>query len=58
MKFWDNYVKLIILQGVIAVIVVLSVVVLKYGFKGSYVKFENWYKENILTDTSIYEVIK
>ncbi len=58
MKFWDNYVKVIILQCTVAVIVVLSILVLKYGFKGSYSKFENWYKENILTDTSIYEVIK
>ena len=58
MKFWDNYVKVIILQCAVAVMVVLSVLVLKFGFKGAYNEFQNWYKQNILTDTNVYEVIK
>ena len=58
MKFWDNYVKLLIVQGIIAVIAVLSVLVIKFGFKDVYKDFKNWYKENVLTDTNVYEVIE
>ena len=58
MKFWDNYLKLIIIQGVIAIIVILSVVVLKFGFKNTYNNFKNWYKENVLSDTDVYEVVE
>lgn len=58
MKFWDNYVKLLIIQGIIALIAVLSVLVIKFGFKDVYKDFKNWYKENALSDTNVYEVIE
>ena len=58
MKFWDNYVKLLIIEGIIAVIIISSVLILKFGFKDTYNDFENWYKENVLTDTDIYEVVE
>lgn len=58
MKFWDNYVKLLIIEGIIAVIIISSVLILKLGFKEEYNDFKNWYKENILTDTDVYEVVE
>lgn len=58
MKFWDNYVKLLITEGIIAVIIISSVLILKFGFKGKYNDFKNWYKENVLTDTDVYEVVE
>ncbi len=58
MKFWDNYVKLLIIEGIIAVIIISSVLILKFGFKDIYNDFKNWYKENVLTDTDIYEVVE
>ena len=58
MKFWDNYIKLLIIEGIVALIVLLSVLVLKYGFNKAYTDFENWYKDNVLSDTDVYEVIE
>ncbi|MBO5211367.1 MAG: hypothetical protein J6B80_05505 [Clostridia bacterium] len=58
MKFWDSFVKLLITQGAVALIIILSVLVLKFGFKNTYNQFVNWYKVNILTDTNVYEVIE
>lgn len=58
MKFWDNYVKLLIIEGIIAVVIISSVLILKLGFKEEYNDFKNWYKENILTDTDVYEVVE
>ncbi|MBQ3547295.1 MAG: hypothetical protein IJA44_02330 [Clostridia bacterium] len=58
MKFWDNYIKLLIIEGIVALIVLLSVLVLKYGFNKAYTDFKNWYKDNVLSDTDVYEVIE
>ena len=58
MKFWDSLIKLLITQCAVALVIILSVLVLKFGFKSTYKDFVNWYKANILTDTSVYEVIK
>ena len=58
MKFWDSFVKLLITQFAVALVIILSVLVLKFGFKDVYKDFADWYKANILTDTSVYEVIK
>ena len=57
MKFWDNYIKLLITQGIIALIIILGVVVIKFGFKDVYKEFQDWYKDNVLVDTDINEVI-
>jgi hypothetical protein len=53
MKFWDSFVKLLITQCAVALVIILSVLVLKFGFKSTYKDFVNWYKANILTDTSV-----
>ena len=58
MKFWDNYIKLLIIQGIIALIIVSSVLILKFGFRNTYNEFKNWYKENVLSDTDVYEVVE
>ena len=58
MKFWDNYVKLLIIQGIIVLIIVLGVLIVKFGLKSTYSEFKNWYKENVLTDTDVYEVVE
>ncbi len=57
MKFWNNYIKLLITQGIIALIIILGVVVIKFGFKDVYKEFQDWYKDNVLVDTDINEVI-
>lgn len=57
MKFWNNYIKLLVTQGIIAAIVILSILIIKFCFKDTYNDFKNWYKDNLLTDTDINEVI-
>lgn len=58
MKFWDNYLKLIIIEGIIAVIIIISALILKFGFKSNYKDFKAWYYENVMTDTDVYEVVE
>jgi len=58
LKFWDSFIKVLIIQGIVSLIVLISVLVLKFGFGKAYKQFSNWYFENVMTDTSIYEVIK
>lgn len=58
MKFWDNYIKVIIAEGIAVVLVIISVLILKFGFKSNYEEFVKWYGENVLTDTDVYEVIE
>lgn len=58
MKFWDNYIKVIIAEGIAVFLVIISILILKFGFKGAYLEFVKWYGENVLTDTDIYEVIE
>ena len=57
MKFWDNCIKLLIVQGIIAVIIIASVLILKFAFKDTYNEFKSWYSDNVFTDTDVYEVI-
>ncbi|MBO5089802.1 MAG: hypothetical protein IJD00_01900 [Clostridia bacterium] len=58
MKFWDCFIKVIIIQGITVFIVLASVLILKFGFSKTYKQFFNWYSENVMTDTNIYEVIE
>lgn len=58
MKFWDCFIKMTIIQGIAAFIVLASVLVLKFGFSKAYKQFLNWYSKNAMSDTNIYEVIE
>ncbi len=51
------FIKIIILQCVLTVIILSSVFVIKYFFKGTYKELKSWYTENIAVDTDIYEVL-
>lgn len=53
----DAFVKIIILQCVLAVLIIATVLMTKYFFKGTYRELKNWYQENIAVDTDIYEVL-
>lgn len=52
------YINIIITQTICVVIVLLSVLVLKYFFKGEYKAVKNWYKTEIATNTDIDEVLE
>ena len=58
MKFWDNYIKVLISEGIVVLIIIISVLVLKFGFKEAYKEFAKWYGEKVMTDTDVYEVIE
>lgn len=58
MKLWDLYLKAVIVEGVAVLIIILSVLTVKYCFKSTYAKLNDWYNQSILTDTDISEVIK
>ena len=53
----DNLTKLIITQAICVLIIISSVIAVKYFFGGTYKKLLSWYKENICVTTDINEVL-
>ena len=53
----DNFSRLIITQAVCIVIIISSVIAVKYFFKGTYQKLLSWYNENVCVTTDINEVL-
>ena len=53
----DNIYKLIITETVCVAIMLLSIITVKYFFKGTYINLHNWYCRIILVDTDIEEVL-
>lgn len=53
----DAFVKIIILQCVLAVLIIATVLMTKYFFRGTYKELKHWYQENVAVDTDIYEVL-
>ncbi len=58
MNFWNAYVKMLIVEGVAALVIIISVLTVKFFFKDTYKNLSEWYKENVLVDIDISEVIK
>lgn len=57
MTFFEWFYKTVVVQSVCILIILLSVVVMKYFFKSAYNEVEKFYREEILSDTSISEVL-
>lgn len=53
----NMYINIIIAEGICVLVILLSVLVLKYFFKAEYKDFKKWYNTEITTDTRIEEVI-
>ncbi len=58
MKFWDLYIKLIIIECVAVFTVITAVFVTKYCFKATFLQSKAFYNQSILTDTDVNEVLK
>lgn len=58
MKFWDMYTKAIITEGIAVLLIILTVITVKFCFKKTYKKVHNFYIQNVLSDTDINEVLK
>lgn len=53
----NMYINIIITQAICVIMILLSVLAVKYLFKGEYKFFKEWYLEEITADTRIEEVI-
>lgn len=51
------FLKIVIAECILVFIILLSVLTLKYFFKGTYKEFKNWYDKNMAADTDISEVL-
>ena len=49
---------IIIAEAAVAAIILLSVLTVKYFFKGTYSELKKWYNTNICAETEISEVIE
>ena len=58
MTFFEWFYKVIILQAVCVLIIILSLLAIKYFFKGEFKEVQAFYYENIAVDTDINEVLK
>ncbi len=54
----ETFFKIIIVEIICVAVILLSVIAVKYFFKATYSKVEKWYKENIIVDTDIKQVIE
>ncbi len=54
----DMYINIIITEAVCVLVILLSVLCLKYFFKSDFKSFKEWYYIEITNDTKISEVIE
>ncbi|MBQ6848247.1 MAG: hypothetical protein IJO62_04995 [Clostridia bacterium] len=54
----DMYINIIITEALCVVVILLTVLTLKYFFKSDFKDFEKWYEREITADTRIEEVIE
>ncbi len=57
MTFFEWFYKIVIAQSICVLIILSSVCVIKYFFGSEYIKVENFYREEILSDTKLSEVM-
>ena len=51
------YINIIITQAICMIVVLLSVITIKYFFKSDFKELKDWYKTQITADTRIEEVV-
>lgn len=54
----DMYLNIIIVQSLCVVVILASVLTVKYFFVGTYNKVKEWYSSNICIDTDINQVLE
>lgn len=57
MAFFEWFYKVAIIQSICILAILSSVLVTKYFFKNEYSALAEFYKTEILSDTSVYEVL-
>ena len=53
----NRFVDIIITQAICVIIILLALIVIKYFFKDTFAKIENWYNKYICADTEISEIL-
>ncbi|MBR7133878.1 MAG: hypothetical protein IKD04_10155 [Clostridia bacterium] len=53
----NRFPDIIITQAVCVIIILLTLTVMKYFFKGHFKKIEKWYNLHICSDTNISEIL-
>ena len=57
MKFWNIYFKTLMIECVAAVVIIIFAFVLKLCFAKNFDVVREWYIQNVMADTNIYEVV-
>ena len=50
------FVHICITQTICIVVILITVLIIKYFFSGSYDKLQKWYSKNILDETNVSEI--
>lgn len=58
MTFFEWFYRAVIIQGICVLLILSSVVVIKYFFKSEFKRVQNFYDTHIAVDTDINEVLK
>lgn len=53
-----SFLGIIITEAVVTAVILLSVIAVKYFFKGTYPSLKEWYNTNICAETNVGEVIE
>ncbi len=53
-----GFLGIIITEAVVTAVILLSVIAVKYFFKGTYPSLKEWYTVNICAETDVSEVIE
>ena len=57
MTFLEWFYKVIILQGICVLLIILSLLAVKYFLKAEFKKVQTFYNDNIVVDTDVNEVL-
>lgn len=54
----DKWFKIIVTQALCVLIILLTITIVKFFFKGTFSKLKVWYTQNICAQTDVNEVIQ
>ena len=57
MTFFEWFYKTVIVESICVLIILLSIIIMKYFFKSTFLQVDKFYTQEILSDTRIEEVL-
>ena len=58
MTFFECFYKAVIIESIVVLLILLSILTLKYFFKKEFKKVQDFHEKYIVVDTDINEVLK